>query len=93
MSSLYSGLEILHQKECLITEAECGRIGSFSYYGTYKVVAQMILAKSFSESLKICEIFQQYQLLNRYDLNRIKGVSVCDLCIIYFKFVRFSMKW
>ena len=68
-------------------------IGSFSYYGTYKVVAQMILAKSFSESLKICEIFQQYQLLNRYDLNRIKGVSVCDLCIIYFNFVRFSMKW
>ena len=31
MSSIHSGLEILHQKESVITEAECEKIGSFSY--------------------------------------------------------------
>ena len=95
MSSLYSGLEILHQREGLITEAECERIGSCSsvYKFCYKVVVQIILAKSISECLKICEIFEQYRLLNSYYLNQIKGVSVCDLCIIYSKFVQFSMKW
>ena len=101
VSSLYSGLEILHQREGVITETECGRIGSSDYSGRCKVVAQIIVAKSMSESLKICEICEQYQLLDRsYDMNRIKGVSVCDLCIkriirciIYSKFVQFSMKW
>ena len=87
MSSLYSGLEILHQREGLITTAECGRIGSSHdfrsvYNVCYKVVAQMILAKSISESLKICEICEQYRLLNSYYLMQIKGASVCDLCII-----------
>ena len=91
VSSLYSGLEILHQREGLITEAECERIGST--YRRLKVVAQIIVAKSINESLKICEICEQYQLLDRDNMNRIKGVSVCDLCIIYSKFVQFSMKW
>ena len=93
MSSVHSGLEILHQREGLITTAECGRIGSSDYSGRCKVVAQIIVAKSMSESLKICEICEQYQLLDRYDMNRIKGVSVCDLCIIYSTFVQFSTKW
>ena len=54
MPSLYLGLELLHQREGLITEAECKRIGSSSsYYGRCKVVAQIIPAKSVSESLKI----------------------------------------
>ena len=93
VSSLYSGLEILHQREGLITEEECGRIGSAHYYERHKVVAQIIVAKSISESLKICEICEQYQLLDSYNINRIKGLSVCDLCIIYSTFVQFSMKW
>ena len=93
VSSLYSGLEILHQREGLITEVECGRIGSTHPYNIHEVVAQMIVAKSISESLKFCEICEQYQLLDRYDMEPIKGVSVCDLCIIYSKFVQFSMKW
>ena len=38
----------------------------------------MILAKSIGESLKICKICEQYQLLDEYDMKRIKGVSVCD---------------
>ena len=80
MSSLYSGLEILHQREGVITEAECGIIGSSRYYySRHKVVAQIILDKSISESLKICEICEQYQLLNSHDMDKIKGVSVCDL--------------
>ena len=84
MSSPYSGLEILHQKEGLITEAECERIGRSVYnYDTYKVVAQMILAKSINESLRICEICEQYRLLDSHDMKLIKGVSVCDLCIMY----------
>ena len=84
MSSLYSGLEILHQREGLITTAECERIGnSSSVYNCYKVVAQIILARRISASLKICEICEQYPLLNSYYINQIKGVSVCDLCIIY----------
>ena len=83
MSSLYSGLEILHQREGLITEVECERIGSARYYERHKVVAQIIVAKSIGESLRFCEICEQYRFLNRDDMNRIKGVSVCDLCIIY----------
>ena len=79
MSSLYSGLEILHQKEGVITEAECGRIGSALYYDRHKVVAQIILAKSIGESLKTCDICQQYQLLTFRDIKQIKGTSVCDL--------------
>ena len=78
MSSLYSELKILHQKEILITEAECGRIGS-SGYGRLNEVARIILAKSISESLKFCEICQQYRLLHGDGMNLIKGVSVCDL--------------
>ena len=93
MSSVHSGLEILHQKEGLITETECGRIGGIRYYGKHEAVAQIILAKGISESLKFCEIFEQYQLLSRENMKQIKGVSVYDLCIIYFKFVQFSMKW
>ena len=83
MPSLYLGLELLHQKEGLITKAECERIGSSKYlffYGQCKVVAQIIPAKSISESLKICEIFELYQLLDNYDMKLTKGVSVCDLC-------------
>ena len=56
MPSLYFKveLELLHQREGLITEAECGRIGSSSSYcGRCEVVAQIIPAKSVSESLKI----------------------------------------
>ena len=84
ISSLYSGLEILHQKEGLITEAECERIGSARYdYDRCKVLAQVILTESISESLKICEICKQYQLFDNYYMKLIKGVSVCDLCIIY----------
>ena len=64
VSSLYSGLEILHQREGLITTAECGRIGSSSsvYIACYEVVAQIILARRISEfeSLKLCEICEQY---------------------------------
>ena len=97
MSSLYSGLKILHRREGLITTAECERIGSlrslYIQFVRYELVAQIILAKSVSESLKLCEICEQYQLLGRDDMNQIKGVSVCDLCIIYSKFVQFSMKW
>ena len=93
MSSLYSGLEILHQREGVITTAECERIGSSSSYDRYKVVTQILLAKSISESLKIGGICEQYRLLDSYCTNQIKGVSVCDLCIIYSKFVQFSMKW
>ena len=84
MPSIYSGLEILHQREVIITEAECKRIGRSSYsYGRHEVVAQIILAKSISESLRICEICERYQLLDSYYMEPIKGVSVCDLCIIY----------
>ena len=84
MSSPYSGLEILHQKEGLITEAECERMGRSVYnYDACKVVAQMILAKSINESLRICEICEQYKLLGRQSMKLIKGVSVCDLFIIY----------
>ena len=46
-------------------------------------MAQMIIAKSISESLKICEICEQYELLDSHDEKLIKGVSVCDLCIIF----------
>ena len=60
----------------------------YSQFVRYGVVAQTILAKSVSESLKLCEICKQYQLLDRDDMNRIKGVSVCDLCIIYSIFVQ-----
>ena len=92
VSSLYSGLEILHQREGLITEVECGKTGcSSSMYD--EVMVQIILAKSISESLKICEICEQYRLLLNNDIKNIKGVSVCDLFIIYFKFMQFSMKW
>ena len=89
MSSLYSGLEILHQREGLIATAECERIGSSSsmYDFCYEVVAQIIVAKSVSEVLKFCELCQQYGLLDSYYINPIKGVPVCDLCIIYSKFV------
>ena len=84
MPSLHSGLEILHQREVIITEAECKRIGRSSYgHPRCKVVAQIILAKTISESLRICEICEQYQLLDSIDTKPIKGVSVCDLCIIY----------
>ena len=77
MPSIYSGLEILHQREVIITEAECKRIGRSSYgYGRHEVVAQIILAKSISESLRICEICEQYQLLDSIDKKLIKGVSV-----------------
>ena len=93
VSSLYSGLEILHQKEGVITEAECERIGSTSPYSRLEVVAQIIVAKSIGKSLKISEICEQYQFLKRDDMNQIKGVSVCDLYMIYSKFVQFSMKW
>ena len=93
MSFLYLGLEILHQKEGLITTAECKRIGSALYYDRHKVVVQIIVAKSIGESLKICEICKQYWLLGDYSEMQFKGVSVCDLCIIYSKFVQFSMKW
>ena len=93
VSSVYSGLVILHQKEGLITEAECERIGSACPYDRHKVVAQIIVAKSVSESLKFCAIFKQYRLLDSYDMEPIKGVSVCDLYMIYSKFVHFSMKW
>ena len=80
MSILYSGLEILHQREGVITEAECKRIGSSHYYySRHKVVVQIILDKSISESLKICEICEQYELLDSHDIDKIKGVSVCDL--------------
>ena len=92
MPSFYLGLELLHRREGLITEADCKRVGS-SDYAQCKVVIQIILAKSVSESLKICGICEHYQLLNRHDMNLIKGVSVYDLCLIYFKFVQFSMKW
>ena len=81
MPSIYSGLEILHQREVIVTEAECKRIGSSSY-DRYKVVALIILAKSIKESLRICEICEQYQLLDSRDMKIVKGVSVCDLCII-----------
>ena len=82
MSFIHSGLEILHRKEGVITEAECEMIGSARYYhrSRCKVVAQIILAKSISESLKICEICEQYQLLLNIDMKNIKGVSVCDPC-------------
>ena len=93
VSSLYSGLEILHQRKGLITEAECERIGSTSPYSRLEVVAQIIVAKSINESSKISEICEQYQFLERDDMNQIKGVSVCDLYMIYSKFVQFSMKW
>ena len=43
----------------------------------------MIIAKSISESLKIYEICKQYELLDSHDKKLIKGVSVCDLCIIF----------
>ena len=80
MHSLYSGLELLHQGEGLITAAECGRIGRYGYiYGQCKAVVQIILAKSVSESFKICGICEQYQLFDRYNMNLIKGLSVCDL--------------
>ena len=79
--SLYSGLEILHKKEGLITEAECERIGSTYYYDRYEVVALIIVAKSISDSLKICEICEQCQLLRGDGMKKIKGVSVCDLCV------------
>ena len=83
MPSLHSGLEILHQREVIITEVECERIGRSSYvYGRHEVVAQIILAKSISESLRICEIIEQYQLLDSSDKELIKGVSVCDLLFI-----------
>ena len=93
MSSLYSGLDILHQKEGFITEAECESIGSthFNHRSRYEMVAIVILAKSISESLKICEICEQYQLLLNNEIKNIKGVSVCDLCIIHFEFVQFSL--
>ena len=79
VSSLHSGLKILHQKEGLITEAEYGRIRSTHYYVGYEVVVQIILrlAEGIGESLKICEICEKYQLLDEYDIKRIKGVSVC----------------
>ena len=96
MPSFYSGLEILHRREVIITEVECGRIGRSSYgYGRHKVVAQIILAKSISESFKICEICEQYQLLGSPGMKLIKGVSVCDLFIIYtLNLYRSSfMKW
>ena len=80
VSSLYSGLKILHQKG-VITTAECERIGSAHYYERRKVVAQIIVAKSISESLKLCEICEQYQLLDRDDMNQIKGLSVCVICV------------
>ena len=83
MSSIYSGLEILHQREVIITEAECKRIGRSSYvYGRREVMARIILAKSISESLRICEICEQYQLLDSSDKEVIKGMSVCDLLFI-----------
>ena len=63
------------------------------YIACYEVVARIILARSVSGSFKLCEICEQYQLLDRYEVNRIKGVSACDLCIIYSIFVQFSMKW
>ena len=75
VSSLYSGLEILHRREGLITEVECGRIGSTRPYDEHKVVAQIIVAKSVSESLKFCAIFEQYRLLDSYHMKPIKGVS------------------
>ena len=92
MSSIHSGLKILHRKEGVITEAECKLIGSARYYhrSRCKVVAQRILAKSISESLKICEICKQYQLLLNYEMKKIEGVSVCDLCIIYLRFPRIN---
>ena len=81
MPSLYLGLKRLHQREGVITEAECERIGSSDYgHGRCKVVAQIILAKSISESLKMFKICQQYRLLGMSDMI-IQGVSVCDLCI------------
>ena len=76
MSSLYSGLEILHEREGLITEEECGRIGSTHRFDRHKVVAQIIVAKSIGESLKFCEICEQYRFLIRYDMKPMKGVSV-----------------
>ena len=85
ISSLFSGLQILHQKEGLITEAECVKCSE--YYGRCKVMAQILPAKSISESLKICEICEQYQLLYDDDMKLFKGVSVCGLCVNYFKFV------
>ena len=81
-SSLCSGLEILHQREGLITDAECERIGSTHHYDRREVMARIILAKSSSKSLKLCEICDQCQLLDREDMKQVKGVSVCDLCII-----------
>ena len=102
VSSLYSGLKILHQKEGLITEAEYGRIRSTHFYGRYEVVVQIILAKSIDKSLKICEICEEYQLLDEYDMKRIKGVSVCDhlyirnsfhFCTIFHEMVVIKACW
>ena len=78
VSCLYSGFEILHLREGLITTVECERIGSVRF-DRRKAVVQIILAKSAGESLKICEICEQYQFLDSYYMNRIKGVSMCDL--------------
>ena len=93
MSSINSALESLHREEGIITEAECESIGSTRFYDQCEVVAQIILTKSINEILKILVISEQYQLLDIYCMGRIKGLSVCDSCIIYFKFVQFSMKW
>ena len=93
MSSLYSGLEILHQREGLITEAECERIGSTRYYDRCTVVIRIITAKSISESLKIRKICEQYQLLGIHYINQIRGMSVCDLCVIHVNLYNFPWKW
>ena len=86
-----SGLEILHRREGIITEADCERIGSaINNIKRLEVVAPTIPAKSISEVLKICEIGEKYQLLNSYGINKIKGGSVCDLYIIHLDLILYS---
>ena len=89
------------KKKISLLRQNTEKIRSTHFYGRYEVVVQIIL-ESIGKSLKICEICEEYQLLDEYDIKRIKGVSVCDhpyirnslyFCTIFHEMVVIKACW